>query len=105
MTENEILVLTFLAEKPNAIFSFDVISKSVCLTRDEVRSACHSLRKGGFADYFTGSSVGGGFRGSGYMILLQGQQWLESAGHVVAAQGGAARCGLSAAPVLAPDSR
>ncbi len=58
------------------ILNFDQISKKTGLERSEVKSACQSLRTASLASYEKGGSVGGGYRGAGYMITTQGENAL-----------------------------
>ena len=84
LTAGDRRVLTVLGSKPKLVLSFAMIAEEAGMDRDEVRSACHRLRKMGFAMYCRGGDLrnsfapgGRGYNGSGYAITVRGNQALE----------------------------
>ncbi|CUI01112.1 hypothetical protein [Leisingera aquaemixtae] len=69
-------VIRILAAKDGKILNFKQISSYSELPRERVKRACHELRRIGYAEYFTGGSVGGGFKGSGYMVMPEGSKYV-----------------------------
>jgi predicted transcriptional regulator len=73
----EWIVLKALGDSgPLKILNFEHISERTGLERSQVRSACRRLRTASLASYETGGSVGGGYKGAGYMITTQGEKAL-----------------------------